>query len=446
MGFVRRPLRSSGRSGVLVEVESESGEYRSALKTLFAARRHGMVLGAERVARALVALGDPHLSIETRVVVGGTNGKGSTSAFLEAIACAEGKRVGVFSSPHLSSFVERFRVGGRSVAEQAVTDACARILVLNETLTFFEQCTVIAALVFEASDVELGIFEVGLGGRLDSTRALVAGHVLITGVALDHQEILGHNLPAIAREKLGVAWSGNKVVVGFSGAQGSQAALVAAAREQQVPLSRIVDDRDVAVVPANLGLLGPHQRENAAAASAMAEELNYAPECITRGLAEARLPGRFETISQAPWVVVDGAHNGHGARALARALTAEPLTARGRRLGIVAVSRDKDVAAIVLPLLDELDEIWVSAATSERAIPAAELVETIGQLTFARPGPNVPLRAFANAEQAVQGLRHKVDADQIVVFGSLVFVGQFRAEFLGPKRVPTDPILLTDPR
>ena len=427
--------------------------YQEMLDKLFSARRFGMDLGLERIESALNALGNPHLRIETRVVIGGTNGKGSTAAFLESISIAGGRKTGVFSSPHLSSFAERFRLNGQSASIETIVAAHQQVVSVGPRLTFFEQCTAMAALLFANAGVELAIFEVGLGGRLDSTRAVVGRHVIITGVAFDHQAILGDSLAAIATEKMAVASAADVVVVGASGAKGSQDALRLAASNLGIDISHVIQSNDIAQVPQSLGLRGAHQRSNAAAAQVMAERMGLG-RFVDKGLRCASLAGRLERIGgsfkrgeqgsqadQDALVIVDGAHNGHGARALATALMS--MEHRSRSIGIMAVSCDKTVGEILAPLVSMFDELWLSAAANDRALDTVALAKEVADLTGEGTGQ---IRVVATSAAAAAAAKTLAADCRVVVFGSLIYVGEFRAAFLGPKLVHTDPIVLTDPR
>lgn len=399
---------------------SRADPYRALIDRLFAARRFGVDLGLERIRAALAGLGDPHEQIPRRVAIAGTNGKGSTAAFLEAIAIAAASRVGLFTSPHLSRFAERFRVGGAIASEAAIaaaaSDAAAH-------LTFFEQCTVIAARLFAAAGVELGIFEVGLGGRLDSTTALDNQLVIITGVSFDHCDVLGHELAQIAAEKAGAVRPGATAIVGLGGEPGSQKLVAAAIDKTARVIEVTAADRDA--LPAALGLAGAHQRDNAAAAALAARWLGFSDEAVADGLRDARLPGRLEVIPGIPELILDGAHNPDGARALAAALDA---MARARTTAVIAVAADKDVAALLAPLRGRFERVIATRFDNDRALDAAALA--------ARIDLDAPVETAPTIAAALE--RARDSAERVVVFGSLYAVGEARP---GPR----DPRPLSDP-
>ena len=407
--------------------------YRSLLERLFAARRFGADLSLERIRSLLEALGDPHLRIPARVAVAGTNGKGSTAAFLGAIARAANRRVGVFTSPHLLRFAERFVVDGELAGEETIAAAAEVVAAAGgDRLTFFEQCTAIAAQLFAGAGIELGIFEVGLGGRLDATAALACPLAVLTGVSYDHCDVLGDALPAIAAEKAGVIPPGGVAVVGLAGEPESPALLESAARAAGA--SRIIRvtaaDRDA--VPPNLALGGEHQRDNAAAALVAARELGVDEISIAAGLAAATIAGRLERIEAGGReVILDGAHNADGARALAAALGSTTATT-----AVVAVSSGRDAGSILAPLAGRVDRVIACEIAGDRASPAASVA---GAAAEVMPGAVIERAADVAAalEMALVG-----SADRIVVFGSLYAVGEARRILRGE---PADPIVLSDP-
>ncbi len=394
------------------------------LGQLLGAARFGMDLGLARVATALERLGDPHARVGRVAHIGGTNGKGSTAAMLEAMLRRDGRRTGLFTSPHLSRFTERIRVDGREADPAALAERYGRVMaVAPEGLTFFEQVTVLALLTFAEEATEALVLEVGLGGRLDATNVVDAEVAVITGVALDHEDVLGHDLEAIAREKAGIFKAGRVAIVGEGGEPQAVPLLEAEARARGADLRRAGRD-----VPEGwrIGLPGPHQAANAACALAAAEALGV-PEAARRaGLEEARWRGRLEEIDG---VLLDAAHNPQAARALAAALAGDPRP----RVLLVAVSSDKDAAAILGPLVPGARAVVVTQAPVARARPAVELGALV---PTALVEPDLE-RALALArELAAPG------GGLVVAFGSIFLVGELRARLTGE---PRDPVPLADP-
>lgn len=380
-----------------------------------------------------------------RVVhVGGTNGKGSTCAFLEAALRHAGYRTGLYTSPHLMRFTERIRVGGEECAPEALAERYERMcqrLPRDLELTFFERATLLALCTFADEKTDVTVLEVGLGGRLDATNALdddVADVAVVTGIALDHQEILGSDLAAIAVEKAGIFKVGQLAIVGASGDEEGRAVLRREAERRGV--------REVCVAPADvkglrLGLLGQFQRRNAACAWTALEALErqtavHVPDDVRRSaFAAARWPGRLEELPLGDarlWL--DGAHNPDATRALAQEITEQ---AARRVLCVVGVSKDKDVGGILAPVLPHASAVCATTAGSDRALAAGTLAD------FMR-GPGRQVVVEADPHAAIAWARREANAgDLVVVFGSLFLVGEVRAHLLGE---PTDPIALQDPR
>jgi dihydrofolate synthase/folylpolyglutamate synthase len=418
---------------------------------LFARTRGGMVLGLDRMQRAVAMLGHPERRAPV-LHVAGTNGKGSTCALLEAICRASGLRTALYTSPHLQRFNERFRVDGAPASDDALLAAFETIRgaapwTLDEPpvgLTFFELVTLLAFVAFAEAKPDVMVVEVGLGGRLDATNVVEPLVACITPVDLDHAEYLGETRALIAGEKAGIIKSGKPLVSARQAPDAAEVIATAAAR-CDAPLS--VEGRDfsltecadglvyrssnVTLEKLRLGLRGPHQRGNAAVALRtleLAREAGLATtdEGLRRGLAEARWPGRYELIRHAPDLYLDGAHNPHGARALAEALRRE---LDGRRLHLVmGLLADKSAPGILEPLLPLASTLTVTTPSSARALPAAELA-----LEAARLGKAARVEAHPEAalEQALAGA---ATSDLVLVCGSLYLVGELRAALLGERR------------
>jgi dihydrofolate synthase/folylpolyglutamate synthase len=296
--------------------------YQAALDFLFP-RTTTIKFGLDTTHALLAELGRPERVYPT-IHVGGTNGKGSVSTLVASALGAAGLRVGLYTSPHLVSFRERILVDGSPISEAAVASWTERLLPLiqERQATFFEVTTAIALADFAARGVDIAVIEVGLGGRLDSTNVLTPLVSGVTKIEKDHMKYLGNTLEAIAREKAGIAKPGVPFVIGET-------------RPRLIELLRQEGRRhgaDVRVLPAAyewggpLGLMGPHQRRNAAVAHGilMALPPRYRPERpdIERGFAAARIAGRFDRRGK--WLF-DVAHNPDGMRALVAAIEAARL-------------------------------------------------------------------------------------------------------------------------
>lgn len=301
------------------------------------------------------------------VHIGGTNGKGSTSAFLSAMLRAEGLRVGLYTSPHLVSVLERFQVDGVPMSGDAFAAWTARLEpVIEETnASFFEITTALAFADFAARGVEIAVVEVGLGGRLDSTNVITPLACGVTRIALEHTEYLGNDIRGIGREKAGIAKPG----VPFLTTELDPSVLAAMRETVQAAGTDLTEISSALARGFELGLKGPHQVANASLAIALAEALPepWKPdlEAVRVGLASARVAGRFDRRGR--WIF-DVAHNPDGMRALVAALEdarpARPIVA------VVAVLKDKDwrgMLDVLRPVVDEVILTTAPSAPSDRA-------------------------------------------------------------------------------
>jgi dihydrofolate synthase/folylpolyglutamate synthase len=347
--------------------------------------RAGMRPGLERIEAMLDAIGRPEQAF-TIVQVGGTNGKGSISAMLAAILQAAGRRVGLYTSPHLAHYRERIRVDGRPISESDFVDGVDALgtLITRLDLTVFEAGTALALDHFCRERVDVAVLEVGLGGRLDATTVGKPRVVVLGPIDYDHQHELGDTLGLIAAEKAAIIRSG----VAFSARQHPEAEAVITRRaaEAGVPLS--LEGRDLRVAPLDFtleaqrlhlegpdwripdvgcGLLGVYQPGNALLAAAAARELGADEGAIRAGLRGARWPGRFQIFRRDPLVILDGAHNPAGARALAASLRAyfpgRPVTF------VIGVLADKDAGGILAALRPLAARVILTASANPRAAP-----------------------------------------------------------------------------
>ncbi|MDQ3334351.1 MAG: Mur ligase family protein [Myxococcota bacterium] len=407
-------------------------QYADLLARLLPARRFGMVFGLDRIRALLDTLGAPDARLGTVIHVAGTNGKGSTVAMIAGLARASGVRVATFTSPHLSSLRERITFDGVLISEEAICAAAERVYeVGGDALTFFEQLTAIACVAI-ADNADVTILEVGLGGRLDATNAITAPIAIVTGVAMDHQEILGDTLQKIAMEKAGIFKPGQRAVIGASGEAIAQPWLEDAARTAGVETITVVSSTEH-VPPVSLP--GEHQRQNAAGALAALDHLEALGVAKlddagrAAALAHVVHPGRFEVIEGWPRIILDGAHNPHGAAALAAVL-------RGmgeRPVLILGVSEDKDARGIVAELAPVASDVIATRYQHDRAMDP-EALATIAR-EFETPVEVAPDLAAADA---LARAHHAT----IVIAGSLFLVGEARVRYLD---APSDPIFVTDP-
>jgi dihydrofolate synthase/folylpolyglutamate synthase len=320
-------------------------------------------LSLDRIERLLEALGRPQDRLPPTIHVAGTNGKGSTCAFLRAIGEAAGLRVHVLTSPHLVRFVERIRLAGGLISEEALADILARVEAANasQPITFFEIVTAAAFLAFAETPADLLVLEVGLGGRYDATNVIAAPAVsVICPVDYDHREFLGEDLAGIAREKAGIIKPGRPVICARQ-AEAAEAVIERQAVRLGAPLNRMGVDFDAWLERGRLvfqhaaglmdlpapSLIGAHQADNAGLAIAAALALGdprIDEAAIAGGVASVQWPARMQRLTLGPYgeaagargadLWLDGGHNPHGARAIARAL--EDLARDGRPVTLIA--------------------------------------------------------------------------------------------------------------
>ena len=410
------------------------------LEELFALRRFGMELGLERMERLLERLGNPHRAYRV-IHIAGTNGKGSTAAFTTALCRAAVKRTGLYTSPHLSRFTERIRVDGEEIPQEQLVRLFERVrreaaaVAGLEGLTFFEIVTALAFVWFQEARVEVAVIEVGLGGRLDATNVVDPAVAVVTGIALDHQEVLGNTLEEIAREKAGIFKRGRPAVYAAEDERARQVLAGEATAHGAEPIRE--HGRDFGG-PGDgdrpLGLAGPHQRTNAAlaieAVRFVAPELGAAER--DAALAWTRWPGRLERIAERPDVLVDCAHNPDGARALARALAPRAFVL------LVGVASDKDAEGLLAALRPLAAEAVVTEPRSARARSAQTLAvmaeRELGVPVLCEP---VPARALDLARERAsrRGL-------PVLACGSIFLVGPIRELCLGET---PDPVVVSDP-
>ncbi len=407
--------------------------YADLLARLESVRALGVELGLERVRRALAALGDPQRRF-TAVQLAGTNGKGSTSAMTESILRAAGVRTGLYTSPHLSRFTERIRVGGREADGDRLAALDARIVATGVPLTYFEVATVLAFLYLAEEGVEVAVLETGLGGRLDAVTTCEPIATAITSLALDHRDYLGDTLREIAREKAGILKPGAPCFVGALPREADdEIARVAAA--VPAPLSRVGQELAAPEVP--IALLGDHQRANAALAVALAKRAALAlgralaPEAVARGLADVRWPGRLERVGDD--VLLDCAHNVEGAHALAAALPA--LAGTRRVVLLTSIVHGKDAADILAALAPRARTLVATSSRNPRAMAAAALARLAPPLVETQTVDD-PIAGLARARQLAG------PGGLVVVAGSIFLVGELRAHLLHED---VDPAPTSDP-
>jgi dihydrofolate synthase/folylpolyglutamate synthase len=408
---------------------------------------------AERLVRPDRAYPSAHIA--------GTNGKGSTAAFLESILRHAGFRTGLNTSPHLERINERIRINGEEISDDAFAETLTRIQDATEELlaagklrahpTYFECVTAMAFEYFARERVEFAVFEVGLGGRLDATNILKPVVSIITRIEFDHENFLGHSLREIAAEKAGILKPWVPVVVSEQRPEAREV-ILACAKELHCPVidvpaayriehesieydcvrAHVTEISSGASFELAPRLPGRFQLENAlnavAAVRLLGEKGFRIPqEAITHGIADAVWPGRLEKLQSKPGVYLDGAHNPSAARELAAFL--EQNFANRKIWILYAAMRDKAVDEIAGVLFPHAAEIVFTEARTSRAISAAQLAELAGD--YASHFSIVP-----DAEKALDHiLAHAAPNDAIFITGSLYLVGQLRQYWKNRVRV-----------
>lgn len=412
----------------------------SAFELLLPLADQPVVLGLDAMREALARSGDPQLALPS-VHITGTNGKGSTCAMVHAILRASGVRAGLYTSPHLHHFVERVVIDDApvdaSVAARLAAEIVARVASgALPALTFFEATTLLAWQAFREAGASWAVLEVGMGARLDATNLCASRVTAITRVALDHTRWLGASIAEIAFEKAGILKPGVPCVLGPDLREGEARAVIDAVARSvgagciDAPSLRIVGrshgraevafawgSREVRCV---LGLAGDHQVGNAAVALGVcatldAQGVSLDAEAVCRGLSSVRWPARMESIGR---VLIDGAHNLDGVRALCAALDAE----RPIEAVLFGASNDKPWAEMLRTIVDATGvggaRRFYAAAPVARAVAADDVAAAVDGVACASPSV-----ALNRALDAVEG--------QVLVCGSLYFVARVRAALLG---------------
>ena len=385
-----------------------------------------------RVVLELLGVHRPRVPV---ITVGGTNGKGSVTAILDAVLRAAGRRVGLYTSPHLVRYQERIRIDGAEIEAARLLEIFERIEAARGevTLTFFEYATAAALVAFRELAADLLVLEVGLGGRFDAVNAVDPDVAVVTSIGLDHCEYLGTTLEAIGREKAGIFRAGRPAILGsraMPASVGEEAARIGARLEQlgrDFDFERTVQGFDwrfgrntlTALPPP--ALLGPVQYANASTALAALAAGGWLPgrDACATGLAAVQLPGRFQVLPGPVEWVFDVAHNPASAAALAATMRERPPA--GRSLLVVGVLADKDAAGIgqaVAPVLRPADCIWAVTLPGERARSAAALAQVLAPIV----GRDVA--AADSVEAGCAGAAHEAQpGDRVLVFGSFQAVG-----------------------
>ncbi len=413
------------------------------LEKLYTRRRFGIRPGIDRIKILLDRLGNPERSFASIHVVG-TNGKGSTSAFLSSILTNSGYQTALFTSPHLVNFNERFRIDGTEIDSNKLAILLERVLAIApEESTFFEIVTALGALCFAEEHIEIAVMEAGMGGCSDATAAFPGILTLIAPISLDHCDYLGTTIEEITREKSAIAEPSTPVL---SAQQPEQVQSIIANNCLSAGSPFYVAETDftarwnshglldyngmnIKLADLETGIAGRYQSGNAALALAAAETLlnlgmKISPEAMRSGLANAHWPGRMEMIPGQPRLLLDGAHNPAGAAALAESLGSYSYK---RILLVTGIMADKDAKAILAPLAEIVSKAFCVAPDIDRAMDDKTLAKITTELCI----ESVPCGSIANG---ITIAKNEAEADDLIlVCGSLFTVGEAKAWLAGKQ-------------
>jgi len=432
--------------------EGRDSAYEEELSRLYSLEKYGIKFGLSKTSNLLRAFGDPHRG-QHYIHIAGTNGKGSVGAMLESILLESGLTVGFYTSPHLVSFTERFRINKVGIDRDqaaALIHEVYRVTDKREPPTFFEMTTAMALLYFARSKVDVGIIEVGMGGRLDATNIITPMVSVITNIGLDHSQFLGNTIIDIAREKGGIIKAGIDMATAVS--QGPVKKLFQSLCEGRgAPFWSLGHDARYRRLASGLlgyygvrerytdlalGLKGRFQYRNAALSLLTLEILKgkgiaVSEEDIRLGLANPLWPGRLEIVSSRPAIVLDGAHNIPAMRSLADSIKRD-FDFKNLVL-VMGIMADKEISRIlreILPLASRViftRPAYYRAAEPQRLLKAAEELGWGGEV-------RTPLSA------AIERARNLADErDLILITGSLFTVGEAKS-CLDPARYPAEHI------
>jgi dihydrofolate synthase/folylpolyglutamate synthase len=409
----------------------------------------------ERIAALTDILGSPQLTYPT-IHVGGTNGKTSTSRMIDSLLFEMGLRTGRFTSPHLESYLERISINGQPInAAELIfsyNDISPYLDLMDSKfenpISFFEAITALAFAAFAEHPIDVGVIEVGMGGEWDATNVVQAGVSVITPIGFDHMEYLGNTLTEIAKTKSGILKPGGfgvlaqqepeaaiellrkaaevGIEVAREGVEYSLASRAVAVGGQLISISGLNESFEDIFLP----LHGKHQAANAATALVAVEaffgDTALDHDAVRAGFAAATSPGRCEVVHRDPTILLDAAHNPHGAKALAETIESE--FTFDEVIGVVASFGDKDVRGILLALEPIMNEIIVTSNSSPRAMKLSNL-EKLAIEIFGKDRVTAIESLAAAIDQAIKDAKRLLSDDSVgvLITGSVITVGESRA-------------------
>ena len=416
--------------------------YEEALQYFEQTDLRGSYLGLEEISKVLDRLGNPEKQLKF-VHIAGTNGKGSTATLVESCLRKAGYRVGLYTSPHLIRYNERFKVDGEEISDELLASATERVKEVVDTLekapTQFELMTCVGFCCFLEAGCDIVVLEVGLGGRSDTTNVIpVPEAAVITRIGLEHTEILGDTLEKITAEKAGIIKEGGTVVLGDPTpevlgvtteiCQKHHAELLLSDPAEAKPISRSMEGQTFAWKQYSeicLSLLGSHQLQNGCTALLTIEALRgkdwkISDEAVLEGFRTAVWPGRFECVSKNPTVIIDGGHNQQCAEAIADALN-EYFPGK-KCTFLIGVMADKNFKGIFDALLPLAEKVYAVTPDSSRALKAPRLCEKLNE-----EYGYTAAKSFERLEDAVRELFETAREDDLIcICGSLYMVGDVK--------------------
>jgi dihydrofolate synthase/folylpolyglutamate synthase len=443
--------------------EQSHAEIVAALTSRWPEHRVAPTLGRIRALTEL--LGEPQRAYPV-IHLTGTNGKGSTAAMIESLLRADGLRTGRFTSPHVMSVTERITIDGEPISDERFDELWREIepyvALVDErkiddvAMTFFEIITAMAYAAFADAPVDVAVVEVGLGGAWDATNVADADVAVVTPIDLDHTHLLGHTIIEITREKAGIIKPGAHAILAGQSIEAAEVLLARCAEVGALPQREGVDfgviDRQLAVSgqvlrlsgadgPIDdifLPLYGAHQASNAAQALAAAEAFlglkALHPDVVREGFARVHFPGRLEIVRRSPAIVLDAAHNPHGARAAAAGIT--EAFAFAPLIGVVAVMADKDARGILRVFEEIMNHVVITqVASTSRGMPAEALGEIAEEIFGSSRVTVIPRLDDAIDRAVALAEADAVGSPGVLISGSVVAVGEARTLLVSKEPV-----------
>jgi dihydrofolate synthase / folylpolyglutamate synthase len=395
------------------------------LQKLFLRRQVGVKFGLENIQKLCAALGNPERDLKF-IHIAGTNGKGSVAAMCEAMLKELGFKVGLYTSPHLVRYNERFRFNGKEISDAALEPLVERVLKISSgEITFFEISTAVAFLWFQQIKADAVVLETGLGGRLDATNVVHPVVSVITAIGFDHMQFLGNSLKEIAGEKAGIIKSKVPIITQSQDPE-VQTILQSSAKSKEAPLIEIMSSQ---LGEFKAPLTGEHQAWNMALAVTAVREFckqngksALTKEVLEKGLCQTRWPGRCQVIERAskPVLMIDGAHNPLGIKALVQEIKKR----WGDRnvLLIFGAVADKNIKEMLDMLRPVVREIFLTRVPSERSASLEELSLLVPEA-----------KCFESLQEALE--KADQQPNPIVIAGSLFLVGQALSLVQGKNQV-----------